>query len=538
MYSYENLTFAAAASIRDLLSRGELIEVRGSQVLELRNRVTTLRKPTERCLFLPKRGNDPFAAIAETLWVLAGKDQVDWLEEYLPRAKQFSDDKVRWRGAYGPRLRNWQGNDQLKNVLGLLGQDRNSRRATMSLFDPAIDYVDTLDVPCTNWLSWILRDDKLHLIIGMRSNDVWWGFSGINAFEWSVLQQMMAHWLGVSVGDMSFVATSFHLYERHFKCAQNVTTKFSGMTCYQHGLSPPEIKTPFEKLDAVLEEVFSIEQGIRRDFRASFRKLEDPFFDICLQVLQLRQAYNQKACVKELSLLISKIPDCDLKAAAVVWLLNREKRLLNELDTGPVKSFVSAYVKEKSKISAVDEIAEAVKALHKRKDAAYGISWKKRGEVRSIIPNIARKIDRLEEYNISSVELKDEAVIDTVIDLIVYIIKYHLFLIQKGGAFGGAFAKLTNSKANLSDGTVAFDDVIHAILQSSSKETDVSSLIDSCSDIFNQLDAAVHQRDRDNSQVNRLIDMLLKASVSLLHAFRGDNPEALSFFVAQERESL
>ena len=37
---------------------------------------------------------------------------------------------------------------------------------------------------------------------------------------------------------------------------------------------------------------------------------------------------------------------------------------------------------------------EAVRQLHRRKDAAYRDAWKKRGEVLSILANIARKVDR------------------------------------------------------------------------------------------------------------------------------------------------
>src|SRR5260370_15928262 len=42
------------------------------------------------------------------------------------------------------------------------------------------------------------------------------------------------------------------------------------------------------------------------------------------------------------------------------------------------------------------EFREAVARLHRAKDAVYRDAWKRRGEVISILANIARKVDRLE----------------------------------------------------------------------------------------------------------------------------------------------
>ncbi len=43
-----------------------------------------------------------------------------------------------------------------------------------------------------------------------------------------------------------------------------------------------------------------------------------------------------------------------------------------------------------------DVFREVVTRLHRVKDAAYRDAWKRRGEVISILANIARKVDRLE----------------------------------------------------------------------------------------------------------------------------------------------
>jgi len=91
---YRNISYATVAGLHDLLSSGAVLEVRGERARELRNRVTILERPYEKCLFVPHRRNDVVASIAETLWVLAGRNDIAWLKTYLPRAPNYSDDGV------------------------------------------------------------------------------------------------------------------------------------------------------------------------------------------------------------------------------------------------------------------------------------------------------------------------------------------------------------------------------------------------------------------------------------------------------------
>ena len=185
---HRNISYATAESFDAVLSEGAEVAVRGSLTRELRNRVTRIARPNERCVFLPGRRNDVFAQVAETFWVIGGRDDVPWLSRYLPRAPEFSDDGgATWRGAYGPRLRAWGDIDQLNEWRRLLLRDPMSRRAVGTIFDPARDFVESLDIPCNNWLSWLIRDGKLHLNVAVRSNDAMWVCSSLNAFEWSVL---------------------------------------------------------------------------------------------------------------------------------------------------------------------------------------------------------------------------------------------------------------------------------------------------------------------------------------------------------------
>jgi hypothetical protein len=72
------------------------------------------------------------------------------------------------------------------------------------------------------------------------------------------------------------------------------------------------------------------------------------------------------------------------------------------------------------------DMLEHINTLHAEKHAAYGDSWKRRGEI-GILANIARKVDRIG----TGLATRDEAQSDTAQDLLVYLGKMLVWL--KGG---------------------------------------------------------------------------------------------------------
>jgi len=459
---YRNISFATAAGLADLLSMGNPVEVRGSRVRELRNRLTILQRPRERCLFLPNRGNDVVACLAETFWVLAGRDDIEWLSTYLPRASQFSDNGKTWRGAYGPRLRNWNGVDQLAESRRLLLEDVSTRRAAMSLYDPGRDFVPSKDIPCNNWLHWLVRDHQLHLTIAVRSNDIIWGFSGVNSFEWSVLQDMMAFWIGAEVGDTTYLATSFHLYDRHEERARKIVRTFNGVSCYDYGLTAPPFRTTFDQLDQALKVWFALEAQVRDnpEHEIELQRLQDPLLAVSIEIIRIHHGWRQGWSVERLSAELARLPNCDLTAAAYELYLRRYPALIESIPDTPIRQFLEAYrvARHSAKtVVTVFRIADTIKSLHAQKNAAYGTAWKRRGELTSILANIARKVDRLEHYISARAKLSNESMFDTAIDLFVYLLKYRLFLLERAPIEIAAAEFPKKLQATLSDDPGAFD---------------------------------------------------------------------------------
>jgi thymidylate synthase len=461
MTVYRNISLATIAGLRDLMSTGAVVDVRGSRIRELRNRLTVLERPRERCLFLPRRGNSVVASLAETLWVIAGRDDIGWLSAYLPRVSEFSDDGTTWRGAYGPRLRSWSGVDQLMHTRKLLLEEAATRRAVMSLYDPGRDFVQSRDIPCNNWLHWLVREGRLHLTIGVRSNDVMWGFSGVNSFEWSILQDMMAFWIGAEMGDVTYLATSFHLYAHHEERARKIIDGFTGVTAYDFGLTAPVFSTAFDEIDSVLSAWFALEAEVRDNPERQIdeeRRLGDPLLGTSLQIMRLHHGVNRGWSAGRLAEELAKLPSCDLTAAAYELYGRQRPSVIEAIPDPRIARFLAAYRGEDTfrPITNGPNIVGAIKRLHARKDAAYGAAWKKRGELTSVLTNVARKVDRLEQHASTGAELVDESVFDTAVDLFVYLLKYRLFLLDRAPLEVSA-AEFPQREPPFSDDRAVFD---------------------------------------------------------------------------------
>jgi thymidylate synthase len=151
MPTYPDVQTAFIAELDNILTYGTEVPSRlGDSTIEVLHRSFTILNPTRAIINTPHRNNNIFATMAETLWVLAGRDDMEFLSKYLPRARDYADPPLHncWRGAYGPRLRNWNGIDQLAEIIKILQKSPTSRRAVVMIYDPDRDFVESKDIPC------------------------------------------------------------------------------------------------------------------------------------------------------------------------------------------------------------------------------------------------------------------------------------------------------------------------------------------------------------------------------------------------------
>ncbi|MGL4353170.1 MAG: hypothetical protein ACRCTP_04435 [Aeromonas popoffii] len=206
-------------AIRELKLHGVDRPSRNGPTRSISRAELILTNPRSRYLNLPGRESNIFQMIAETFWVMAGEDRIaPFLEFFLPRAANYSDDGLTWRGAYGPRMYEL---NQLEGVVKAFVEDGlDTRRAVLAIFNPNRDSPDALeqvyglektkDLPCNNFINfWIDADKFFHMDIIQRSGDIIWGTGSINLYEFSFLQECVFNLVRNATGDQTIKLGSY-----------------------------------------------------------------------------------------------------------------------------------------------------------------------------------------------------------------------------------------------------------------------------------------------------------------------------------------
>lgn len=178
----------------------------------------TYTHPLERVCFCPIRDANPFFHLFESMWMLAGRNDVKWISFFNSGMAQYSDDGETFNAAYGHRLRHHFKIDQLNIVVNQLMADPNSRQAVAQLWDSEDLLKHTKDKACN--LCLVFTNDArpgekglLGLTVYNRSNDAVWGtVAGANPVHMSYFQQYVADCLGWSVGDYHQITANLHYY--------------------------------------------------------------------------------------------------------------------------------------------------------------------------------------------------------------------------------------------------------------------------------------------------------------------------------------
>ena len=194
-----------------LISSGQENTATKGSFLERSGVLIELTNPMARLSRSETKGTI-FSCLGELIWYLSGSDNGRFISYYIKLYKNFMENDDRIHGAYGPRLIKKDGMyDQIKNVIKLLKAKRSTRQAVIQLFDAADIDEQHLDTPCTISLQFLIRDEKLHMITNMRSNDVFKGLPH-DIFVFTMLQEIIAIRLECQMGSYKHFVGSLHLY--------------------------------------------------------------------------------------------------------------------------------------------------------------------------------------------------------------------------------------------------------------------------------------------------------------------------------------
>jgi thymidylate synthase len=266
-----------------------------------------ISNPKARYITIPERKWNPILPFAESLWIALGRNDVEFISHYLKKMAEYSDNGNFLRGAYGPRIRKYNGlsNDYdvdekyctntSKDKIGEVDQflyveesfkrEINTRQAMITIGDPQKDCFDaekviktTKDFPCTICLHFQKQADnnKLNLFVHMRSNDVLWGTSAVNIFNYSLMQEYFASILQLEIGDYYHIVDNFHYYVEFEKYLKEVSeSKIKEELSFDY---TPTFKSLIE-FDDLLSKLSLEEKRLRKKEIIHPFHFEDDFFD-------------------------------------------------------------------------------------------------------------------------------------------------------------------------------------------------------------------------------------------------------------------
>ena len=216
MLEYQTNTVANVRSHFRTLKKFEdyVVDKTGVKLLEIINASFIADQPT-----IFGKPNDDYIK-REIEWYESKSLNVNDIPGGPPKIWKEVADPHGWINSnYGWCIWSISNFSQYDNVLSELRKNPNSRRAIMIYTRPTMwldyDIRGRSDFMCTNAVQYLIRENRLHAVVQMRSNDVVFGYRNDYAWQSHVMDKLCNE-LNVERGNIHWNVGSLHVYERHF----------------------------------------------------------------------------------------------------------------------------------------------------------------------------------------------------------------------------------------------------------------------------------------------------------------------------------
>lgn len=252
------------SSLDKIYNKGRIVTPRGLRTKEILGNCITFDM-SYPLLEIPERNIGTALLCYEPYWYLSGSDKLSDILPYCPKMEQYSDDGVTLSGAYGPRIVS-----QVDYVVDTLKNDKESRKAVMTIWDR--NPKNSKDHQCTICYQFLIRDEKLHMIVTMRSSDIYTGVP-YDCFSQTMIAlficlHLQRKYPKLTLGDLTLYAGSQHLYETDsfnvmeiLSVGQEAMLKQKTQLKYNYNMEPEELKEYLLKCAKTLLDKSTIRHG-------------------------------------------------------------------------------------------------------------------------------------------------------------------------------------------------------------------------------------------------------------------------------------
>ena len=278
-----------------------------------------LQNPRDRLLFDETRPLNIFQCIGHFLWITQGNFNLEAIEYYVPRAKDYSSDGIKVIGAYGPRLFGIQHLNQMEHILRVLDEDPSKRRAVASVYLPQFDQhgLPHEEIPCTLNLQYLIRQNQVQSVIYMRSQDAL-KVLPYDLFIFTMLQEYVQNRLKpkydqFELGKYNHFSGSFHVYETDLDVAKKIVSNTKTSSFQMPPM--PHSKLHFKlrdmnKFESIVRTkvVAKIDHNVGFDFDSLFTMVEDFLIDpywkqfgyllLCYGAFKVKDSTNEEKALQ------------------------------------------------------------------------------------------------------------------------------------------------------------------------------------------------------------------------------------------------
>ena len=181
--------------------------------------------------------------IHELIWIIRGQTNIkfllennvniwnDWPYKKYKKSKKYKGETIKefidkiknkkrfakkWGELgpiYGKQWRNFNGVDQLSNLIKNIKEKPYSRRLIISAWNPA--EINKMELPpCHSFFQFSVKNNKLNCHLYQRSGDIFLGVP-FNIASYSLLLHIIAHVTNLNVGEFIHTIGDAHIYNDH-----------------------------------------------------------------------------------------------------------------------------------------------------------------------------------------------------------------------------------------------------------------------------------------------------------------------------------